>query len=247
MKASDTIRSALAEVAALRATRAANPRLAHAMEAVQAFQAKRFRTTYADLQNDARFRPAVQFFLTDLYGNQDYTARDAQFGRIATPLERLFPAAVIDTAVAMAQLHATTERLDCAMAQAWLAQQPLADDGLLPPLSALDYTLIWQQVGQRTEREFQLATVLRVGHDLSTMTTKRGLRTLLRMMRGPARASGMGALQHFLERGFDTFGDLSTHDAGAHEFLTHIAEREAALLVSLFAAPPQSASQLLLI
>jgi hypothetical protein len=50
-------------------------------------------------------------------------------------------------------------------------------------------------------------------------------------MRGPAAAAGLGALQGFLERGFDTFRDMS----GAEVFLSTIASRERALAARLFA------------
>ena len=49
-------------------------------------------------------------------------------------------------------------------------------------------------------------------------------------MRGPAAAAGLGALQGFLERGFDTFREMG----GAREFLAVIANRERALAAALF-------------
>ena len=234
MTASDTIRTSVAEVNALRARAAQSPALYHAVRAVKAFQATRFRATYADLLATPRFEPAVLFFLNELYSDKDYTQRDAQFVRIAGPLERLFPASIVDTAVAMAQLHAITERLDCAMAQAWLdaSADPGADSACA--LSASDYVLAWRQVGAREGRDFQLATVLRVGEDLVQFTRKRGLRTLLSLMRPAARASGLGALQSFLEAGFDTFGAMSQDGQTAHAFLGYIRQREGALLDTLY-------------
>ena len=121
MSASESIRTAVAEVNQLRAQAAQEPRLRAAITAVKAFQAARFRSTYNDLLATERFRPAVLFFLNELYSDKDYTQRDAQFVRIAGPLERLFPESVVDTAVSMAELHAITERLDAAMARTVLA------------------------------------------------------------------------------------------------------------------------------
>jgi len=46
------------------------------------------------------------------------------------------------------------------------------------------------------------------------------------MMRGPAQAAGLGALQGFLEAGFEAFG----HMGGADDFLNTIATREQAWL-----------------
>lgn len=235
MTASDTIRTSVAEVNALRASAAQSPALYRAVRAIKAFQAARFRATYADLLATPRFESAVLFFLNELYSDKDYTQRDAQFVRVAGPLERLFPASVVDTAVSMAQLHAVTERLDCALAQAWL-------DSGAPALTAQDYIEAWRRVGAREGRDFQLATVLRVGQDLVQFTRKRGLRTLLRMMRPAARASGLAALQSFLEAGFDTFGAMSHDGHTAQAFLAFIAQREAALLDTLYGNTPLDAA-----
>lgn len=234
MTASDTIRTSVAEVNALRARTAQVPALYHAVRALKAFQATRFRATYADLLATPRFESAVLFFLNELYSDKDYTQRDAQFVRIAGPLERLFPASVVDTAVAMAQLHAVTERLDNAMAQAWLDAGATPDVGSVGSLCAEHYVQAWRRVGAREGRDFQLATVLRVGQDLVEFTRKRGLRMLLRMMRPAARASGLGALQSFLESGFDTFGAMSQDGQTAHDFLDYIRQREGALLDTLY-------------
>ena len=51
------------------------------------------------------------------------------------------------------------------------------------------------------------------------------------MMRGPARAAGLAALQTFLERGFDTFAAMK----GAEPFLDAVQGREQAAIQRLFA------------
>jgi hypothetical protein len=57
--------------------------------------------------------------------------------------------------------------------------------------------------------------MLAVGTALDRYTRNPLLRHSLRLMRGPAQAAGLGVLQAFLERGFDTFGEMR----GATEFL----------------------------
>ena len=78
--------------------------------------------------------------------------------------------------------------------------------------------------------------VLAMGTDLARLTRTPGLRMMLRMMRGPAHASGMGALQKFLEAGFDTFGQLARQRGGVEQFLATIEARERALMDQLFDA-----------
>ena len=66
--------------------------------------------------------------------------------------------------------------------------------------------------------------------ETSSLTRKPLLRNSLRLMRGPARTAGLGSLQGFLERGFETFREMR----GATDFLATIGTRERALLDALF-------------
>jgi len=177
------------------------------------------------------FGPAARFFREELYSDTDYTDRDLQFGRIAGTLQTMFPQPAVTTAVALAVLHAHTEGLDQEMGRAWLAHTD-------SPSDAARYTAAWRTVGQRHARQEQMQRVLAMGTDLARLTRTPGLRMMLRMMRGPAHAAGMGALQKFLEAGFDTFGQLSRQRGGVEQFLTTIEARERALMDQLFDAEP---------
>ena len=225
MDAAQTIRDAIADVTALRMHRTGDPALGAAVGSVKSLQARRFRGTYADLMASPMFGPAARFFLEELYSDTDYTDRDQQFGRIAGTLQTVFPQPVVNTAVALAVLHAQTEELDQDMGRAWLATQG-AD--------ATRYAAAWRAVGQRPARQQQLQRVLAMGTDLARLTRTPGLRMMLRMMRGPAQAAGLGALQKFLEGGFDTFGQLARQRGAVEQFLATIEERERALMEQLF-------------
>ena len=54
----------------------------------------------------------------------------------------------------------------------------------------------------------------------------------LKLMREPARVAGLGDLQEFLERGFESFRVMQ----GADQFLAIICDRECAILKRLFSA-----------
>ncbi|HXD42777.1 MAG TPA: hypothetical protein VN649_19575 [Ramlibacter sp.] len=207
----------------------ANAALHAAVGAVKRVQSRRFAGSYADLLAGGPYAAAARFFLEELYSDKDYAERDAQFARIAGAIEKLFPEQVAGTAVALAGLHALTEDLDQAMALAWLAH---ADGGLS---EAQRYTAAWREVARRPERESQLVVVLGIGQQMARLTRTSGLRMMLKMMRGPAAAAGLGALQRFLECGFDTFAAMARR-GGAEDFLGIIQERESALMVLLFDA-----------
>jgi len=114
--AADRIRTHLDRVQQLRLqARAAG--MDAAVTEVKQLQAQRFRATYADLIRDPRCAAATRFFLDELYGVRDFAQRDAQFGRIAGALERLFPQAVPQLAVDLAETHALTEVLDHELAR----------------------------------------------------------------------------------------------------------------------------------
>lgn len=221
---SDAIRRNLEAVALLR-QRAERQGEAEALRAVKRLQADRFRFTYADFGARPRSRAAVRFFLEELYGAHDFSSRDEQFGRIAGALERMFPAQVNRLAVDLTELHALTEQLDHGLARCWLSNGGRA--------ASERYVVAWREAGGREARARQLAVVLDMGRELQRLTRMRSLRLALRMMRQPARAAGLEALQHFLESGFDAFAELA---GDTEAFLEAIAAREADWIEGLFTA-----------
>ena len=226
MEPAETIRSAVTAVSLLRLQTTASPTLLRAVRKIKLFQAQRFRATYADLLVSEDYGRATQFFLEELYSDKDFAQRDAQFAKIAGALQTLFPKQVVQTAVTLAQLHRLTEQLDHEMGIAVL----LASDA--DEVSA--YVQAWNTVGRRNDRGLQLKTVLTVGLELERLTRTPGLRLMLKMMRRPARAAGLGALQAFLEAGFDTFAAMSGKKQLVATFLSIIEEREDRLIQGLF-------------
>jgi hypothetical protein len=223
--AGEKILTHLAEVAALRARRDSSPAWADKLRQVKEFQHRRFEATYADLLVQPRYARAAQFFLQELYGPGDFSARDQQFARVVPALVRLFPDDIVVTVALLSQLHALSEKLDNEMAD---SLQGAPNDA---PLSPHSYAQAWRRVGQPARREEQIALTLQVGAALDRFTRKTLLRQSLRLMRVPARRAGLGALQTFLEAGFDTFRDMG----GADYFLDTVARRERALAAELFA------------
>ena len=217
----ESILRCLRDVAAERQARAADVEFGKRVAAVKRYQHERFAHTYADLLADQRYAGAARFFLEDLYGPSDFSERDVQFSRVVPALLRLFPAELVATVAELAALHALSEKLDSAMARA------------LPTGPCLDgqaYAQAWRATGQAGARESQIALMVSIGTALDRYTRNTFLRHSLRLMRGPARAAGLAALQRFLETGFDTFRAMG----GAQGFLATISSRERALAALLF-------------
>ena len=216
----NAILNCLREVATQRERRAADVDFAARVAAVKNYQHRRFAHTYADLLHDSRYAKAAAFFLEDLYGPTDFSERDRQFVRVVPSLVRIFPAEIVATVQDLAALHALSEQLDSQMANCIASTS----------IDAATYARAWRTVGQPQARETQIALMLSIGNALDRYTRRSLLRHSLRLMRGPAQAAGLGALQRFLEAGFDTFKSLG----GAREFLSFIESRERALAALLF-------------
>ncbi len=225
----DRIRAHLNTVTQLREARHGDPALADRVRSIKTYQAKRFEKSYADLLASPRYRAATRFFLDELYGPQEFGDRDSQFARVVPGLVRLFPHEVVETVEALGQLHALSEALDDTVAR----HLP----GL--PADAAGYVQAWQATGRAPAREQQIALTLTIGRALDGFTRSRWLRSSLRLMRVPAQAAGLSALQGFLESGFAAFGAMQ----GAGEFLRLVGERERALAAALFAADAQALAQ----
>lgn len=220
----------LRAVEAERARRAADPALEARVLALKAYQQRRFAATYADLLAHPRYAAATRFFLHELYGPDDFRQRDAQFARVIPTLTRLFPEDVVETVAKLARLHALSERLDTRMAE------------LLPSaeITPAAYAEAWRACGEPASRQQQIELTMAVGDSLDRLTRKPLLRQTLRLMRGPAQMAGLGALQNFLESGFDTFRAMR----GAAEFLSTVRQREDTLARGLFQADSSTLGQL---
>lgn len=226
----ESLLTELRAVDAERARRAADPELAARVQALKAYQQKRFAATYADLLANPRYEAATRFFLHELYGPGDYRQRDAQFARVVPALTRLFPPEVVDTVAKLARLHALSERLDTRMGEHLMS----------PDITAQEYAIAWRACGDPEARQQQIALTVVIGDSLDKLTRRPLLRQSLRLMRGPAHIAGLGALQSFLESGFDTFRAMR----GAAEFLSTVRQREDTLALALFRGDASALGQL---
>jgi len=198
----------LSRVRALRHERDADRDLHARVEAVKRFQHARFMRDYAALASDPRYAGATRFFLEELYSPGEFAGRDAEFERVVPWAARLLPNDLMRTIADLIELHALTEELDQQMACALRSAD--VDDRC--------YRAAWAKVGRRADRERQLGLLLAVGRELDRHTQTKVLAAMLKMMRRPAQAAGLGRLQTFLETGMAAFAEMR----GAQTFLRTI-------------------------
>lgn len=201
--------------------RAASPQLAGALDAIADFQARRLDATYQDLARDPRYREAIAFFRSDLYGPGDFSRRDADLARIVPTMQRVLPSGGLATVTMAIELSALSQELDRAL---------LAKLGI-SPLTVTTYCVAYRACANRTARERQIALIGTVGRGLDQYVRARLVRHALAVMRLPAKAAGLATLQGFLERGAAAFARMG----GATVFLDTIDARESALMNAIFA------------
>lgn len=200
------------------------PRLAE----LKRWQSRRLAATYADLASQPRYREATAFFLDDLYGPKDFSARDQEMLRIVPVMARILPQSAVETAALAVELESRSESLDQRLAAA-----------LVPgPLDEATYGAAYRASSTPQERQHQIDLIEAVGLRLDALVRKPFVASTLKLMRKPAHLAGLGDLQDFLERGFEAFRRMD----GSEEFLAELRSRETGILSRLFsgAAAPFS-------
>jgi len=196
---------------------------------LRSWQTKRLEASFEHFLYDPQRRAAALFFLTDVYGDRDFSKRDANIAKVVPMMQRLLPAAVLGTVAGGIELGAVTHALDLRMAE---VLQRIA-----PTRKRLDadlYGKAYRQVGHPRLREHQIDLISAVGVGLAKAVRTPGVSMLLRLSRGPAKASGLGELQGFLERGFAAFSALGDGKA----FVADIEESERVVAERLFKGDP---------
>ena len=192
---------------------------------LKGFQSKRLTRTYEDLAAQPRYAAATAFFLDDLYGPKDFSARDQEMLRIVPVMSRILPASALETAALAIELEALSEDLDQRLA-ASLAQGRIDDES---------YGRAYRESSTREERRHQIDLIEGVGKRLDALVKKPLVAHMIKLMRRPAHMAGLGGLQDFLEEGFASFREMK----GADEFLATLRSREEEILSRLFSAKPE--------
>jgi hypothetical protein len=186
------------------------------LKALQFWQAQRLAADYAELRTIKKNQPACDFFLNELYGDQDFSRRDQDVERIYPIMVKLLPSQVLLTVARAVELNALSHELDLAM----LVHLP---SGVI---TDRDYYYAYQACENLPQRRYQLALILSLGRELARVVRIPMMYKLLQACRWPAKLAGLGALQAFLERGFAAFVELH----GARDFLGAIRHTEIAFL-----------------
>ncbi|MBS3959084.1 MAG: hypothetical protein KGZ52_06780 [Xanthomonadaceae bacterium] len=221
-------RSILLRLQALRRVGASAPREAVALLPVlRQWQAARLEASFVDVLADPAMHAAGRFFLSDLYGDRDFSSRDRDLERIMPVMVHLLPGSLLVAARDAIGLHVISQALDLRMSTAMAERR-------WRRLDVERYGTVYRACGLPRLRARQIDLVVAVGRSLDAAVRRHGVHRILRAARLPARAAGLAELQGFLERGFDAFDRLG----GAERFLARIEAGEREVSRRLFAAHP---------
>lgn len=190
------------------------------------FQSQRLAATHADLLTSQRYRPAAEFFLTDVYAPRDFSQRDADLQHFYEGVSRVLPERAVSILANVVALSNLSNDLDDRLAGV-LVDELGVTDHITPQQYAAGYRIC----DNYDERLRQIKLIGDIGHGIDRLVHIPFVAIALRLAHAPAVLAGWSELQHYLEHGFTAF----KHMKGANEFLTIVDRRETAILDRIFA------------
>lgn len=192
-------------------------------ELLQQWQRRRIARSFDDLNQQAGYRPAVEFFLSEIYGGLRFRERDQDMSKVMPAMTRFLPDPALLTMSEAFELQAISLEFDMDMA-GFMATEKI--DGLDMPR----YCEVYRACSDKQGRERQILLIRKLGYDLDKLVRKPLVNYLVRLLRGPAHAAGFGALQEFLESGLNSFRALPD----PAYFIETIYDREWAAMERMF-------------
>ena len=182
---------------------------------------------YDDLRTSKKYAAAVDFVVSELTGI-GVSDRDHDIARVVPIMSRLLPDKVLCAMASAMQLNARVININLAICRD-LYQDKAVDAVILET----DYRSACRQASSLDECLELVRLIDDVGRNLDHIIRIPMIGVTLKAMRAPARLSGFGALQVFLEKGYKTFDALEDVD----QFLTDITRRMSEVFTKIFTEP----------
>jgi hypothetical protein len=193
-------------------------------ECLQSWQQERIAQTFDDLIRQSAYRPAINFFLTELYGGLGFRKRDRDMSKVMPVMKRFLSDKVLFIMSEAFELQAVSLEFDIEMA-GYMKQLNIQS------LDMDRYCEVYRACSDKPGRERQIQLIRKIGYKLDGLVNKPLVNMLVRILRGPAHAAGFGKLQEFLESGLGSFRALDD----VEYFIETIYEREWSSMQRLFA------------
>ncbi|MGM8898469.1 MULTISPECIES: FFLEELY motif protein [unclassified Psychrobacter] len=184
---------------------------------VQAWQRARIQRTHSELFGQPKNKPMANYFLTQLYGGDEFKLLAKQLERIlpkAKKLEKLAKESVLQTGTMAVQAAILAIELDMHLAQ-WLIEQDLAvnEENMLAAYRAVD---------EADERRLQINNLKEVCYRTDKYLNSFMLRKAFSFAKSTAYSRGYQPLYDFIDAGFTAMKPLKS----VSDFIEPFCKRE---------------------
>jgi hypothetical protein len=198
------------------------------IRAVQAWQCKRLLVSHQDMYQQKRFKPAVEFFINELYGPNDFSQRDQDIARIVPKMSKFLPEKALQSLASALYLNTLSFELDFDLAKQLVNTEINRDT----------YAKAYTSCDNIANRQKQIDYIRTLGNDLAEVVKMKGISSLLFISRKPAKMAGALALHEFLDKGFKSFKNLGN----VEDFIIPVVNKEHQIMQQL--ANPNSPNPL---
>lgn len=180
------------------------------------WQCRRLIASHQAIYGEPRFKPAIEFFVDELYGPKDFSKRDEDIARVVPKMEKWLPCEALESLEVAIHLNALSQELDIEMVKQ-LQGDTIGNE---------TYAQAYRACQNQKQRAEQINHIEQLGLDLKKVVDITGISMVLRMARTPAKLAGLETLQAFLEDGFNAFKRIGTIE----DFIVPVVEKERAIM-----------------
>lgn len=193
---------------------------------LRTWQTDRLTRTYEDFLESRRYRPAAEFFLSDIYAPRDFSQRNHDLQRFYDGVSKVLPERAVSILADAVELYQLSDRLDDKLARVLIDEL-----GVTESITAEQYAEAYRRCDNYDERVRQIELIRQIGEGVDHLIHLPFIGLTLRLAHTPAVLAGWSELQGFLERGYAAF----KHMKGADEFLATVTRRERHILDQIYA------------
>ncbi len=191
------------------------------------WQLKYLLPLFSDLHARQGYAQAIDFVVTDLAGIS-ISDRDNDLERAAPAITNLLPLRALETIATAAEMNAQILEVNIRICR----QLQIGND-LPDPITETEYCIACREASSFDECMEMVHLIARLGRTLKKLVKVPMIGITLRAMRMPANAAGFGALQEFLENGYQTFWQIPDIE----HFLGEIEQRATEIFRRIYTAP----------
>ncbi|PKG92908.1 hypothetical protein [Paraglaciecola sp. MB-3u-78] len=189
------------------------------IRAVQAWQCKRLLVSHQHMYQQKRFQPAVEFFINELYGPNDFSQRDQDIARIVPKMSKFLPEKALQSLASALHLNTLSFELDFGLANKLVDTE----------INRESYAKAYVSCDNLNVRQQQIDYIRTLGNDLAEVVKMKGISSLLFISRKPAKMAGVLALHEFLEKGFKAFKNIGN----VEDFIIPVVNKEHQIMQQL--------------